>query len=476
MHRLGANWDFAANAWSALGAGAAMGLMHALAVRLVPPSAPVSGRARSLAALFPVALLLFNPVWTDVATLAEVYSWHQAWVMAAALVFVGFMRAIAAASAAAGPASSPAGSHRFLARAAGWGFLMGLGFSHHATSVLVAAPFCLVLLIALARARRLGPGLILAAMLSALVPLASYLSLLVKASRPGLEIWFRLQPTWSGLWAHMTGAQYLGYLGGFAADAGHSRFLGLYVHPYLFTTLALLLVLAWRTRDAVERRLVWTLLAVVGIQTVFCFAYGVPDPSSYFLPPLGIALTALVPLGVSFAAIGARPRRLVGVAALAIAVAAAAQSWPHARIAIGRRDVLVALDRDMRKLWRSIPVEHGIVLWGSYRLREYQLLAGERPGLHLIRPIDLTMPVTRARFVARYGFDPFGSRATTPGLVELPTDGGPAYEAFVQRLAVQLHLVTHEPVVLLSPSRDSLRVVEASRPVGREEPPGAPRL
>jgi hypothetical protein len=92
FHRLGATWDYAANAWSALGGGASVGLMHALGMRLVPANAPMSQRARALTALLPVLLFVVNPVWTDVTTLAEVYSWHQAWALGSVLFFVGSMR------------------------------------------------------------------------------------------------------------------------------------------------------------------------------------------------------------------------------------------------------------------------------------------------------------------------------------------------------------------------------------------------
>jgi hypothetical protein len=40
LHRLGVSWDYAANAWSALGGSAAIALMFFLAGRLIPRACP----------------------------------------------------------------------------------------------------------------------------------------------------------------------------------------------------------------------------------------------------------------------------------------------------------------------------------------------------------------------------------------------------------------------------------------------------
>ncbi|HVP15249.1 MAG TPA: DUF2723 domain-containing protein, partial [Terriglobales bacterium] len=75
LHALGATWAYAANAWSAAGAGVAMGLLHALGARLVPPGVRLARSRRFALALIPVALFGTNPVWTLDAVMVEVYSW-----------------------------------------------------------------------------------------------------------------------------------------------------------------------------------------------------------------------------------------------------------------------------------------------------------------------------------------------------------------------------------------------------------------
>jgi hypothetical protein len=91
LHQIGVSWQFAANAWSALGGAIAIALMHAVSVRLVPPQSALAKFA-PLLALCPIAIFMFNPWWTGVTTVAEVYSWHQAWVMAAILTFVTYVQ------------------------------------------------------------------------------------------------------------------------------------------------------------------------------------------------------------------------------------------------------------------------------------------------------------------------------------------------------------------------------------------------
>jgi hypothetical protein len=107
LHALGASWAFAANAWSAAGGALAVGFMHALASAWISPGAPMSGRARILIPLLPVSLFALNPLWTSEATLAEVHSWHLAWVLGAGLAFMMIVRALATYGGAMGYCGSP---------------------------------------------------------------------------------------------------------------------------------------------------------------------------------------------------------------------------------------------------------------------------------------------------------------------------------------------------------------------------------
>lgn len=470
LHAAGATWAFAANAWSALGAAMAIGCMHALCVRLVPSEAPLSARARGALALIPVTLFGINPVWTHMAALAEVYSWHQAWVMAAALAFVSLARSGTPSEVADARTDGP---RRMLAPAAGWGMLCGLGLAHHPTSVLIFVPLGIALIAVYARGGPSGSRakgsvhagsaarFAVVAMVAALVPVASYASLYVKANHPDPAVWIRLQPGWASVWAHATAAQYHGYLGAFAPLASQQRQLARYVFPYLLPALVLMGVMAWRARPEAERRIAGALLAAALLQASFSLVYGVTDPASYFIPALGIALAMLVPLGVSLAELGPSPRRLIQWGALALGVATALQLPLWLGIGAGRRDLLIEIDQRIRRMWLSIPFGSGIVLWGGdlhHRMNAYQLLLHERPGLHLVSPYELAVPMSGRRFAERFGFDPFdspqGARFARP-----PSTRGPEYDAFLDDIARRLHRTTHQPVVVLSPSADSLRIV-----------------
>ena len=83
-------------------------------------------------------------------------------------------------------------------------------------------------------------------------------------------------------------------------------------------------------------------------------------------------------------------------------------------------------DRIVRAAWRSVPFDRGLVFWRNdlyARLRAYQILEGERPGLLVENPGVLTWAKPRARFRAIHGFDPWNG--TTPAseadLAALPT-------------------------------------------------------
>jgi hypothetical protein len=139
-----------------------MGLLHALLARLL---APTLGPTRAAAvAVLPLAILALNPVWTDETTLAEVYSWHLAWVAGASLFAHRAVRRIA-------DRASEATSLRSMAL--GWGLLLGLGAAHHTTSVLFALPLTLMLAIVAVRSGRDLVMLAAVAAVGMLLPLLS---------------------------------------------------------------------------------------------------------------------------------------------------------------------------------------------------------------------------------------------------------------------------------------------------------------
>ncbi len=434
LHAWGASWAYAANAWSALGGALAVGLLHALATRLLA-GAGVRSRFTPLLVLPAVAVFALDPVWTYEATLAEVNSWHLAWAAGAALYAAGLLQ---------GPA--PRG-RSLVTKAALWGLLVGVGLAHHRTSVWISGPFTLALL-AHARPRNAAPWL--AACAGALAPLLSYGYIFWRASHPAAVQWPSLVPGAIGL--HLSGAGYAHYLGHFAPSDVQRRLLVEGVFPWLAP--ALLAACVWPFLRGGARVLRLALAAAVLVQTAYAFFYGVPDPSSYFLVPLALGLS-LVP-----ATLAALPRARRFGAPLAIAaalvVAAAGRTWP--RVAAERVSVFAKFDALTRPMWTGIPRERGFVIWEddmSYRLVAYQLLDGLKPGLVVVNPVTFKNPLARRTFAARHGFDPAGD--LPPAAAYTEGEGpelDPLREAVVDRLAR-----TGEPVLVFLPQVPSVRLL-----------------
>lgn len=437
VHALGAPWAWAANAWSALGAATAVGLLHALAVRLGAGHTALPPAARIALPLLPVAALVLNPAWIAVATLAEVYSWHVAWALATALLaHVGMTR-----RAAPEP----------VRLAIGWGLLCGAGLAHHATALLVAVP----LTVALVRVRPLPPrALAWGAAALAAVPLASLLALRAAAHSGGPALWPALEDSWASVWAHATGAQYRGFFGRFAPEPLEAALLAEAVFPLLVPGLVTLVAM-WRfTPAAAERAFAAGLLVAASAQSVFALGYGVEDPSPYFLPALAFALAGYAPLIGRLAAgspAAARLARVLGVGMAIVALALLPGDW---RRAAASRATLTGLDGFVHEQWLRITPDRALVLWPRdlyVRLREYQLLRGEKPGLEVYNPWLLAHPAVRRRFFARHGFDPLGD--AVPSRAALLARAGESSEAdrFVAAVAMRINARSPLPVVLFEP-------------------------
>jgi len=398
-HALGASWPRAANAWSALGGGVAMALFHALSVRICVLA---SGGAPILWWIAPALLFGLDPMWTQETTLAEVYSWHVAWVLGACLLFVAAAREIMA------PGER---DRRLRFHAALWGAWCGAGVAHHLTSVFVAAPLSGGLAIAMGHARRRRPHVAAVALAASLIPLASYVWIAWHAFHPARFQWPMLAPAWRSVLQHVTGAQYGSLLGHFAPSRVQQAYLASYVYPYAALGLAALAVAAWRARPGLERFGLRSLLLAALLPTGYAFLYGAYDPSSYFLGGMAIGLAGAGALCARLFA--AWPRGRAGRAALAalVALALGAQLAPWVRTSLERTRVLARFDGLVHRMWAAIPFERGFVGWGEDmypKLIEYQILAAEKPGLTVVNPFVLTYSVPRDRFVAEHGFDPLG--------------------------------------------------------------------
>jgi hypothetical protein len=465
FHALGATWAFAANAWSALGAAAAVGLLHAAARRLLPPLRADRAWAWETLALAPPALLLLQPAWTGVATVAEVYSWHQAWAHGTVLAFLALLGVGATDRSDAERAPRSAWS------ITAWGLLVGAGLAHHATSLIVSGPLTLVLAAILGPALARGGGARAASRgvgefaLGAVLPLLAYLPLLAKAGREGPGIWPALAPGWDGFVRHVTGAQYFGAARGFALPEADRALLEGSVYPVLVPAIVLLAVATLLARRPRERAALASILAAAALQIVFCLSYRVSDPASYFLPAMGLALLSVPSLIAALAARVRRPAAVVDPAAWLSVALAAWLAVSGTRAALEERRALVGLDQLVRRMWSVIPYREGIVLWRNDmapRLTTYQIFEGAGRGLEVWNPWQFTDAAVRARFARRHGFDPVGDLALSREALLATDPDAPGTRAFFNAVARRINQGAAFPVILFEPERPDVRVLEKS--------------
>lgn len=402
LRALGVGYAFAANAWSALGAGVAMCFLHRLALRLIAPALSLSRGARMAVASIPVLLFGFNSQWIAEATLVEVHGWHIAWLCGTTLLFVDTLQRV---SAAAAPRS-----RAMLA----WGALCGLGAAHHETSVLWSATYTLALASALVSAGTWRAWVPLAWLGGAVaVVVAAYGGMYMRTLHPGAaSIWPTLQPTRAGLLDHVTGALYRGYLGRWNPDPAQAADLARDITPVLWPCLLLLagwLATARNRADALARA---SILGGSLLQLAFAYHYGVPDPVSYFLPPLVMATLSTAALGGMMAVRGRMQPALPRVAAIGAALGLLALGMLGVRAALERNDELQRYDRNIRSMWQAIPYERGIFLWPAdpyYKVELYQRFEGDKPGIEVYNPEILCNPYPARRFRERHGFDPLAN-------------------------------------------------------------------
>jgi hypothetical protein len=459
LHALGATWAYAANAWSAAGGAVAVYMLHRLGLAIVPtaasasaPAALASRRDRFLIALLPVALFAFNPIWTYETTLAEVYSWHVAWVLGTALYFARLARELAAAE--------PPTTRRLYRHAALWGLLCGVGGAHHATSILVAAPLTIAILAVLVARRRLRAGLVPTVIAAAGVPLLAYGFLLWRATHPTPIDWWGLAPGLDSLLAHVTGRQFGALLGHFNPSPEQGWFLRLYVFPFLVPGLFLSLAAAVQAHDPGERTLRWGLAASALAGTSYAFGYGAVDPASYFLYPMALGLATAVPFVERLAA-AARSRRTARYAAGALALALLALWVPWLWTGQRRARTFVEFDGHVRSMWQAIPMDSAIVFWNAdlyYKLREYQLLRGEKPGVVVAHARGLYMPGVRARFLARTGIDPLDDPTVAPYTTPRPYAPDSLVRLSIEAVENSVNRRSHLPVIDFDPEQGTVRL------------------
>lgn len=441
LHTCGAGWAWAANAWSAVGGAVALGLWHAFGVRLLRREG-VGRASAAVVALLPAAAFGLNPVWTAEATLAEVNSWHVAWVAGACLLALATLDALPARRA------DPAWLAR---RAATWGLLMGLGLSHHATSLMVAVPLTIALLAAV---RPVRVSWVAAAAVGVLLPLAAWSYVLYRSVHPAAVQWGSLGPGLYETWNHVTAAGYRHYLGGFRPSPEQRTMLSSSVYPWLVP--GLLAAAFWPFAASTRPRGTRLALAAVALlQTAYVLGYGVSDPASYFLPALALGTFLLPAAAVTLGPVRRFARPLVAVAGLGLGVAA----WSWNGVALEQRTLYAEAEKFLHTMWQAVPIQRGYVLWDddmSYRLVQYQQLEHEKPALVVVRPLLLMDAGTRALFARRHGFDPLGG-ALPPSDGE--ADSPERIQEFARQIGDGINRSTPDSVILFLPREPSLRLL-----------------
>lgn len=397
LHAAGVGWAHAANAWSAAGAGVACGLLHALALRLLPDDAPLSRAARSLIAAVPVALLLFCAAFLREATIAEVGSWQVAAILGLALAAHATLEMLARP---AGEVPAPA-----LRRPLFWtGLAAGTALANHATSWFFVLPVVATIAIAAARARRLAPADVMLACAGAALPLLSYLHVAWRAWHPAAWQWELLEPNWASVASHVTGRVFAVYVGRFAPRPEDAALLRMAVAPLVVPGLALAIAFAVRERLSATGMLFGALAAGSLLQLGFVFRYGVPDAVPYFLP-----LSAVAALAIG-AALSRAGRWLAAAPALAaISLVLCADAAIGVRATIEHHRTIGEAAATIRARWDALPFERGIVLWNSDHYAQLLLLGlldGRKPGVIVANPATLTWPAARRQFQRRTGIDP----------------------------------------------------------------------
>jgi len=441
LHALAVGWSKAAALWSATGASVALAFLIALGLRLAGGGrkAP-AGAVRLLAVGIPLALFAFQPLLVAEATRAEVNSWSLAWACGAAWGFVGMVERLRAGVA-------PARRDAML-----WGLVCGLGLAHHLTSVLVSIPLSAALVTILIRRRAFGAGLTLVGVGAALVPIASYGFIAWHAWHPARVQWPLLDPSVASVLAHITGRQYRFFVGYFAPSAPQRELLASIAFPFLFPGLLLLMLGVWRARD-LEWRLAWVaLLVTAALIAFFTFRYGVDDPAPYLLPAMALGTAAAAPalagLPGASSRSGAFVLAAVGLATLTLIV-------PWIRDGVEEREATMDYEHTIRSMWAAIPPDTAIVSWADdryHRLREYQILRGEKPALLVVTPDLFFAPSIRRSIRERFGPDPLAG--FVPPHVR---PGAPDEQEVIARhraaLVESLNVHVRVPVILFDPAQ-----------------------
>ncbi|MCX6045725.1 MAG: DUF2723 domain-containing protein [Chloroflexi bacterium] len=280
------NWAWRMNLFSALAAATTVLLVFLLARRLVTDN---QGQPNLWAALAATLAFGLGPVWWLQATVAEVYALHGLFVAAILSITIGMNQTFKPESTSA------------LSRMALLCTMIGLGLTHHRTTVLLLPGLLIYLLWSV-------PGLWrprsrwLLWIIALLAPLLFYLYIPLRAAMGAVDLHHSYQNTWSGFWNHVLAT---GYSASFFKDnplAKHytvSGWLQLFRQQVGWFGLLLgILGLAWLFDRRKKPAKAWILILLVFLTNlVFAFNYKVSDVEVFLLPTF-LCLALLIGGGV----------------------------------------------------------------------------------------------------------------------------------------------------------------------------------
>ncbi|MCB0047178.1 MAG: DUF2723 domain-containing protein [Caldilineaceae bacterium] len=265
------NWAWRMNLFSAFWGALTLALLFHLTTRLVTRA---DGRANWWAGLAAVAAAGVVPVWWQQATVAEVYTLHNALMLALMDVAIGINRTLDAPGA-------------FRRRMTWIAFLAGLGLAHHRTSALLLPGLALYLLWSVPniwkprRAWLAWAGAFLA-------PLLLYGLIPLRAGMGVTDLNGAYVNSWTGFWDHVLARRY----GAFFADNALAvtrtprDWLALFVYEMGAPALLLaLLGLPWLADRRGKPVKAWIFVFVVGLTNlIFALNYHVGDVEVFLLP------------------------------------------------------------------------------------------------------------------------------------------------------------------------------------------------
>jgi hypothetical protein len=141
---------------------------------------------------------------------------------------------------------------------------------------------------------------------------------------------------------------------------------------------------------------------------------------------------------------------------------------PWLRTGQQRRGLFMSFDRFIHGMWSSIPADSGFVFWTNdmyYKLREYQLLAGEKPALEVEHALLLYRPEARQQFVQQNGFDPMVGLELDERALRNAGAGDPYVREAIDSVESRVNALTSLPVIHFDPQVPTVRLLRK---------PGAP--